>query len=119
MYDYKFLEKMGSECNRSKRHYDITMSKRTRKPLNLQEANHQNNHTTASSKWDIPLKTITSVFCQSSPINGDPEEELESDRKSLKQLINGDENAKEISKSGRSSTSMGHHFTEEENSFSW
>ncbi|XP_022723514.1 uncharacterized protein LOC111280418 [Durio zibethinus] len=97
---------MGSECNPSnKLHYDITMSKRTRKPLNLQEkAIHQNSHTTAS------------IFDQSSPSKGDHhEEELESDRKSLKQLINGDEKA--ISRSGsscRSSTSLGHHFTEEE-----
>ncbi|XVF23094.1 hypothetical protein REPUB_Repub13aG0008400 [Reevesia pubescens] len=106
---------MGSECNPSKRHYDITMSKRTRKPLNLQEANyHQNNHTIASSKWDI-------MFDQRSPRKGDHEEE-ESDRKSLKQLINGvDENTKEMSSSEemnrsgcRNSTSLSHHFTEEE-----
>ena len=105
---------MGSECNPSKRPYDITMSKRTRKSLNLQEANHQNNHTTASSKWDIPLKSITSIFDQSSSRKADHEVELESDRTSLKQLISGDENAKEMSRSGRSSTSLSHHFTEEE-----
>ncbi|XVF75044.1 hypothetical protein PTKIN_Ptkin13bG0157500 [Pterospermum kingtungense] len=115
---------MGSQCDPSKRFYDITMSKRTRKPiLDLQENNNNNNHTSpspaaASSKWDVqvPLKTIASVFDQSSPRTGDQhhQEELESDhRKSLKQLINGDENGKEIiSSSGRSSLS--HHFTEEE-----
>ncbi|XWS20711.1 hypothetical protein CRYUN_Cryun31cG0126200 [Craigia yunnanensis] len=79
---------MGSECSPSKRHYDITMSRRTRKPMKLQDIN--------------PLK-----------------EELESDRKSLNQLINGDENAKaELSRSGSrrssSTTSLSHHFTEEE-----
>ncbi|XP_022714635.1 uncharacterized protein LOC111274325 [Durio zibethinus] len=90
---------MDSECNPSnKRHYDITMSKRTRKPLNLQETNHTN----ASSKWD-----------QITPRKGDHEEE-ESDRKSLKQLIKGDSNAKDTTRSEcRSSNSLGHHFTEE------
>lgn len=107
---------MGSQCDPSKRHYDITMSKRTRKPISdhLQEANinNNNNHT----KWDIPLKTIASLFDQSSPKKGDhhggqvaAEELEESDhRKSLKQLIHGDESAA----GGRSSLS--HHFTEEE-----
>ncbi|KAE8689805.1 hypothetical protein F3Y22_tig00110931pilonHSYRG00122 [Hibiscus syriacus] len=67
---------MGSHCNL---HYDITMSKRTRKPLNLQE-----------TKWDIsPLKGIAHIFDQSSPRKGDHQG---SDRKSLKQLIKGDEN---------------------------
>ncbi|KAG4197041.1 hypothetical protein ERO13_A06G202200v2 [Gossypium hirsutum] len=107
-----FWEKMGSHC---KRHYDITMSKRTRKPLNLQEANRQSqNH---SSEWDIiPLKSIAHILDQSSPGKGEHEG---GDRKSLKQLIKGDENANSkemMGRSAKSSTSLtlGHHFTEEE-----
>lgn len=98
---------MGSHC---KRRYDITMSKRTRKPLNLQGANH-------SSKWDlIPLKSIAHMLDQSSPRKAEHEG---GDRKSLKQLIKGDENANSKEMTGRSakcrtSLTLGHHFTEEE-----
>ncbi|PPD74923.1 hypothetical protein GOBAR_DD28145 [Gossypium barbadense] len=95
-----FWEKMGSHC---KRHYDITMSKRTRKPLNLQEANRQSqNH--SSERDIIPLKSIAHILDQSSPRKGKHEG---GDRKSLKQLIKGDENS-------NSKEMMGHHFTEEE-----
>ncbi|KAK8641635.1 hypothetical protein V6N13_011021 [Hibiscus sabdariffa] len=68
---------MGSE---SKPHYDITLSKRTRKPLNNPQ--------------------------QPNPNGKESENE---DRKSLKQLINGDETG-----GGGSATSLGRHFSEEE-----
>ncbi|GMI92005.1 hypothetical protein like AT2G31930 [Hibiscus trionum] len=72
---------MGSECNQSKPHYDITLSKRTRKPLN----NPQQPNTNGK----------------------DSDNE---DRKSLKQLINGDETG------GATATSLplGRHFSDEE-----
>ncbi|XP_039004554.1 uncharacterized protein LOC120131693 [Hibiscus syriacus] len=69
----------GSECNRSKPHFDITLSKRTRKPLNNQPQQ---------------------------PNTNDKESENE-DRRSLKQLINGDE-------ANGGTASLGRHFSEEE-----
>ncbi|KAE8688800.1 VPS54 isoform 1 [Hibiscus syriacus] len=69
----------GSECNQNKPHYDITLSKRTRKP----PSSHPQQ-----------------------PNTNDKESENE-DRKSLKQLINGDE-------TGGGTTSLGRHFSEEE-----
>ncbi|KAK6263649.1 hypothetical protein QQP08_020255 [Theobroma cacao] len=103
---------MGSHCNPSKRHYDITLSKRTRKPLDLQEANGTSN--IASSKWDNPLK----IFPRKAADDDDDDEdegEESSDHKSLKQLINGDGGEAEETScrlSGRSS--LGQHFNQEE-----
>lgn len=78
---------MGSECNPTKPRFDITMSRRTRKPvLNL----------------DDPTSSVDEV------------EEI-NDQKSLKQLMNGDETSKK--KNGdesKSRNSLGEHFTEEE-----
>ncbi|MBA0818491.1 hypothetical protein Gohar_027806 [Gossypium harknessii] len=90
---------MGSECNQSKPRYDITMSKRTRKANAIanEDLNHSN-ATFAGSSISEPRKR-----------DDEQEEEKESeneDRKSLKQLINGDETA--------STSSLGRRFSEEE-----
>ncbi|MBA0753798.1 hypothetical protein Gogos_021875 [Gossypium gossypioides] len=90
---------MGSECNQSKPRYDITMSKRTRKANAIahEDLNHSNS-TFAGSYISEPRKR-----------DDEQEEEKESeneDRKSLKQLINGDETA--------STSSLGRRFSEEE-----
>ncbi|KAG4145718.1 hypothetical protein ERO13_D05G111100v2 [Gossypium hirsutum] len=90
---------MGSECNQSKPRYDITMSKRTRKANAIanEDLNHSNS-TFAGSSISEPRKR-----------DDEQEEEKESeneDRKSLKQLINGDETA--------STSSLGRRFSEEE-----
>ncbi|XP_059434973.1 uncharacterized protein LOC132167941 [Corylus avellana] len=85
---------MGSCCNESKHHYDISMSKRTRRPSKVQDAD-QNSAT--ASDTDAPVKGDES--CPSTVLVGEAEE---SDRKkSLKQLI-------------KSRSSLGQHFTEEE-----
>lgn len=85
---------MESCCNESKHHYDISMSKRTRRPSKVQDADQ--NSTTASDT-DAPVKGG-----ESSPSTVLVGEAEESDRKkSLKQLI-------------KSRSSLGQHFTEEE-----
>lgn len=89
---------MGSGCNESKHHYDITMSKRTRKPSKVQDADQ--NSTTVSPGNDGPVKAVVREGDESSPSRVG--EAGENDRKkSLKQLI-------------KSRSSLGQHFTEEE-----
>ena len=91
-----FCKTMESDYNSTKRHYDITMSKRTRRPAN------------SSQIYSAPISP-----CQDIPAPGKAvvnelgEDESsshseESDRKSLKQLIN-------------SRSSLSQHFTAEEN----
>ncbi|XP_059654304.1 uncharacterized protein LOC132301027 [Cornus florida] len=84
---------MGSECNPTKPHYDITMSKRTRRRLDLEkEANLQ-----------ISMNSEKGSDCQESVCKVEDKsanEGEENDHKSLKQLIK--------------TTSLGEHFTEEE-----
>ncbi|KAJ4711719.1 Protein phosphatase Slingshot 1 like [Melia azedarach] len=89
---------MRSECNNPSKHrYDITMSKRTRKPLNLEDSYYNN-----------PLKGEESYSTKV----GEGKEE---DRKSLKQLINGNEKSKvNTDEESRGKNSLGEHFTEEE-----
>ncbi|KAJ9158672.1 hypothetical protein P3X46_024236 [Hevea brasiliensis] len=94
---------MGSECNPTSKHrYDITMSKRTRKPFNLPEAK-VNDHTRSSQEKDQA---------------GDS-----SQRRSLKQLmINGNINIEGTNNKGNPSdesksklrSSLGQHFSDEE-----
>lgn len=89
---------MGSNYNPSKHPYDITMSKRTRRPLKVQDANRDS--TDESIRNDTPWKAVEDGEDESSPSRVDEAEE--SDRKpSLKQLIKG-------------RSSLGKHFTEEE-----
>ncbi|KAB2081196.1 hypothetical protein ES319_A05G115900v1 [Gossypium barbadense] len=90
---------MGSECNQSKPRYDITMSKRTRKANAIanEDLNHSNSTFAGSSISEHRKR------------DDEQEEEKESeneDRKSLKQLINGDETA--------NTSSLGRRFSEEE-----
>ncbi|KAF5445819.1 hypothetical protein F2P56_031506 [Juglans regia] len=91
---------MGSDSNPSKRHYDITMSKRTRRPSKLQDVN-QDCSIIDSPRNDTstPWKAVVNEGGESSPSR--PDEAGEDDRKkSLKQLIN-------------SRNSLGQHFTQE------
>lgn len=103
---------MGSECNLHKRHYDITMSKRTRnKPLYVaRDANYQKDIIIVQKAGD-DLNPSTG-FVAAGDQNG---------HKSLKQLINGDNGIKAMAKSctthdegSRGRSSLGQHFTEEE-----
>ncbi|PON40993.1 hypothetical protein TorRG33x02_339100 [Trema orientale] len=89
---------MGS----NKRHYDITMSRRTRRPLKVRD-NNGDDHSPKDS----------------SPPKGAGDEGEENDRKSLKQLIDGDGNAKavpsdEVGK-GVTRSSLGEHLSDGEN----
>ncbi|KAJ4843549.1 hypothetical protein Tsubulata_007967 [Turnera subulata] len=106
---------MESECNASKPRYDITMSKRTRKPRppSFPDANGSSPTDGYACKDEEPAPGGGVV---------DPWEEQDNDHKSLKlkQLINGpfdkssskDENDQQGSCRGRNS--LGQHFTEEE-----
>ncbi|XP_044489491.1 uncharacterized protein LOC123213925 [Mangifera indica] len=78
---------MGSQCNPTKPRFDITMSRRTRKPIfNL----------------DDPTSSVDQV-------------EEDNDHKSLKQLINRDETSKKKNaEESKGRNSLGEHFTEEE-----
>lgn len=108
---------MGSECNPGKLRYDITMSKRTRKPLNLGE--EKQNLTTCSSKEEILVNGEDGFLAKAE--DDDDVEEEDKDHKSLKQLINinGNEEPKlnssdDSASKGGSRSSLGQHFSEEE-----
>ena len=93
--------------NPGKRHYDITMSRRTRKPLNLEE-----------SKKEILLKGDGhdgEKRNNSETGGGGGGGDHENDHKrSLKQLIQGDGNVKVILGEGnKCRSSLGQHFTED------
>lgn len=120
----------GSECSINKRCYDITMSRRTRKSsfnYNVQEG--------ISIPTPAPALALKSFLDENgdggdqrspSPLPSPSPSEVENedhpengyDRKILKQLIDGDERAKAVIKSGNEGStgrsSLGQHFTEEE-----
>ncbi|KAL3537273.1 hypothetical protein ACH5RR_000639 [Cinchona calisaya] len=85
---------MGSECSPYKLHYDLSMSKRTRKPSNIKEEDDQ-----SSLHEEHPLEFL----------NGEKEKgstsfsEAQENKKSLRQLIGG--------------RSLSQHFSEEEKQF--
>ncbi|KAF3628249.1 hypothetical protein CQW23_19194 [Capsicum baccatum] len=92
---------MENECNifPRKLHYDISMSKRTRKstPLNIKEE--------AIKSLQHPEELVNAnvnVEQEEKGVISNKEKEEDDDKKSLKQLIEG------------RGTSLGHHFTEEE-----
>ncbi|KAL2330920.1 hypothetical protein Fmac_018501 [Flemingia macrophylla] len=97
-----------------KRHYDITMSRRTRKQFPLQGNDH---HKPKSAMDDATTKdaTVEKTAQTIAEVKGDGE----SDHKSLKQLIIGDDD--QDAKKGNSSderskgsrNSLGEHFSEE------
>lgn len=92
---FTFCKAMESDYKSSKRHYDITMSKRTRRPTN----SNQIYSAPISPCQDIPPpgKAVVNEFGEDE--NSSHSEE--SDRKSLKQLI-------------KSRNSLSQHFTAEE-----
>lgn len=96
---------MGSEFLSRKPHYDITMSKRTRKPAsslinNIQESADHHHHQPAENciTAAVKMNQVVSEVC--SDLQGDNDDRS---KKSLKQLIEG-----------RRGTSLGEHFTAEE-----
>ncbi|XP_019191967.1 PREDICTED: uncharacterized protein LOC109186438 [Ipomoea nil] len=94
---------MGSEFLSRKPHYDITMSKRTRKPTNSNLINIQesaDHHQSAENCISATVKMNQVV--NEGIIQGDDDDE--ESKKSLKQLIEG----------RRRGTSLGEHFTAEE-----
>ncbi|XP_010257591.1 PREDICTED: uncharacterized protein LOC104597634 [Nelumbo nucifera] len=116
---------MGSECNPSKRHYDLSMSRRTRKPIKLQVSDQPIHPIITAGdddkKDDVKCSPETENV-KSSPETENPSsgigevEEDGIDRRSLKELIHeGEEKLGdgEEGKRGRSGKSLGHHFTQE------
>ncbi|KAF8016139.1 hypothetical protein BT93_H1607 [Corymbia citriodora subsp. variegata] len=97
---------MGSEINLGGRSYDLAMSKRTRKPLKLEE-------TVSNISITGFARNQGSEACLDEE-KGIAGEELASDRKSLKQLINSEVNPPLELGEERRRSSLGHHFTEEE-----
>nr|GMD62540.1 uncharacterized protein LOC109186438 [Ipomoea batatas] len=99
---------MGSEFLSRKPHYDITMSKRTRKPtsnpINIQEP--AENCISATVKMNQVVNEVCGDHEGIIQGDDDEEESNNSDRskKSLKELIEG----------GRRGTSLGEYFTAEE-----
>lgn len=81
---------MASKCNPGKFRYDLTMSKRTRKPLNCEQESDQSSSSFCFSEKEVPPNRV----------NVEAEDE-NCDHKSLKQLIKGRH-------------TLGQHFTEEE-----
>ncbi|KAL8155255.1 hypothetical protein AgCh_000578 [Apium graveolens] len=78
---------MGSKCNLGKCHYDLTMSKRTRKPLNCEQVSDQ--------------YSLISCYSEKEVARNVEAEDENCDHKSLKQLIKGRH-------------TLAQHFTEEE-----
>lgn len=98
---------MGSEINLGGRPYDLAMSKRTRKPLKLEETVSD-----VSVTGFAQNKGSEAFLDQEKGIAG---VELASDRQSLKQLINSEgDPLLELCDERRRRSSLGHHFTEEE-----
>nr|GLL40843.1 uncharacterized protein LOC109186438 [Ipomoea trifida] len=101
---------MGSEFLSRKPHYDITMSKRTRKPITSNPINIQESAENCISAT-VKMNQVVNEVCDDHEgiIQGDDddEESNNSDRskKSLKELIEG---------GGRRGTSLGEYFTAEE-----
>ncbi|XP_031114120.1 uncharacterized protein LOC116017910 [Ipomoea triloba] len=94
---------MGSEFLSRKPHYDITMSKRTRKPasnvINIQESAEN------CISGTVKMNQVVNEVCDDHEgiIQGD-DDDSDRSKKSLKQLIEG----------GRRGTSLGEYFTAEE-----
>lgn len=95
---------MGSQL---KHRYDITMSKRTRKPvnlpLNLEDAD-------VDSSVAIPDKISLPVPAPEATLD----EEKERRRLKLKQLINGDGKPQKSGEESKVRSSLGQHFNQEE-----
>ncbi|KAL6981577.1 hypothetical protein U1Q18_023203 [Sarracenia purpurea var. burkii] len=87
---------MGSQSNPSKPHYDINMSKRTRKTLNLGKEADQSYRKVPSPEKESPTNGVNEE--EKSSTEG---EESDHQKMSLKQLIKGKR------------SSLGQHFTEE------
>ncbi|KAK3414346.1 uncharacterized protein LOC104420044 [Eucalyptus grandis] len=96
---------MGSEINLGGRSYDLAMSKRTRKPLKLEET------ISDISVTGFARSQGSEAFLDQE--KGITVEELASDRQSLKQLINSEGKPPLESGEERRRSSLGHHFTEE------
>ncbi|KAL1802529.1 hypothetical protein DCAR_0934087 [Daucus carota subsp. sativus] len=80
---------MGSQCNPGKFRYDLTMSKRTRKPLNCEQESDQSSLSSCLSEKENLQNA-----------GGEEAEDENCDHRSLKQLIKGRH-------------TLGQHFTEE------
>lgn len=101
---------MGNDAGRNistgKRHYDITMSRRTRKASNLEE-----------SKKEILLQGQGGSDDREKRNTSETGVDHDNDnKKSLKQLIHGDGNVKVILEEGEGNkcrSSLGQHFTED------
>ncbi|XP_038896195.1 uncharacterized protein LOC120084478 [Benincasa hispida] len=98
---------MGSESISHKHHYDISMSKRTRKPAKIQDELQNlalnNDDLNVIGEGDRFESPATKGF------------EIENDRKSLEQLINGEGKEETRSDEGnRGRNSLGQHFSKEE-----
>lgn len=91
---------MGSESNGGKFRYDLSMSKRTRKPLNREKEDNQCALKSSFSDKEIPQKGENDEKEDEHCFKVVDEGE-ESDHKSLKQLIEG-------------RSTLGQHFTTEE-----
>ncbi|XP_019055621.1 PREDICTED: uncharacterized protein LOC109115737 [Nelumbo nucifera] len=124
---------MGSESNLNKRHYDLSMSKRTRKPVKLEGSNRQaitvrhpekRNHPTTEvdeEKDNYKSQTENSSSrvveerknAKCSPTPGVDGKEDTTDHRSVKELINGNgEGEVKRGQGSRSSgNSLGHRFT--------
>ncbi|KAA0058672.1 uncharacterized protein E5676_scaffold459G001280 [Cucumis melo var. makuwa] len=90
---------MGSESISHKQHYDISMSKRTRKPAKIQDE----------------LQNFTSKDDGLSIIDKGDRSESNNDHKSLKQLISGEGKAEtRLDEGNRERNSLGQHFSKEE-----
>ncbi|KAF8398556.1 hypothetical protein HHK36_017487 [Tetracentron sinense] len=86
---------MGSKSNSSKHHYDLSMSKRTRKPSKVDESDPQLVTAISPEREDLPLPTgvdegTSSPERENYLPSGADEGEVMSDHISLMQMINGD-----------------------------
>ncbi|XP_011659480.2 uncharacterized protein LOC105436185 [Cucumis sativus] len=98
-WPFHFVKQMGSESISHKQHYDISMSKRTRKPAKIQD-----------ELQILPTNDDDLII-----IGKGDQSEINNDHKSLKQLISGEGKAEIRSDEGnRERNSLGQHFSKEE-----
>ncbi|XP_068649352.1 uncharacterized protein [Aristolochia californica] len=101
---------MGSECNQNRRHYDLSMSRRTRKSS---PAANPDQH---GYFVDILIpKAVEGEATVDPKIQPKVVEDMLCDRRSLKELMNGDEGDKIVESESRNHVnSLGQRFMEEE-----
>ncbi|XP_010542777.1 PREDICTED: protein FAM9A [Tarenaya hassleriana] len=109
---------MGSELNQAKKRFDLSMSRRTRKPLNnLFKETHQDISIASPPPEEAPHHGSNQEQDREQEQERKQEQEQEIDHKSLNQLMRGEEEGSQGETGGggvNGKSSLGEHFSVEE-----